>query len=92
MAGKKDIAISAENFRQWLEAMGIPNHQAARLLGISTNSPTNYRQNGAGRTIALACSALMIGLDPWSPQGQAELMALRHILQAIRQATGASGS
>jgi hypothetical protein len=86
MAGKKDIAISAKSFRAWQEEMGTPNHSVAKQLGISTNSPTNYRQNGAGRTVALACSALAVGLDPWSPEGRAEMRALRHVLEAIRSA------
>jgi hypothetical protein len=86
MAGKKDIAITADSFREWQEGLGTPNHLVAKQLGISTNSPTNYRQNGAGRTVALACSAIEVGLDPWSPAGRAEMQALRYVLEAIRSA------
>jgi hypothetical protein len=86
MAGKKDVVISADHFREWQQGLGTPNHLVAKQLGVSTNSPTNYRQNGAGRTVALACSAIEVGLDPWTPEGRAEMLALRHVLQAIREA------
>ncbi|NEV75481.1 hypothetical protein DYI24_00095 [Rhodopseudomonas sp. BR0C11] len=84
MAAKKETAMTAEAFRDWQEGLRIPNHMAARQLGVSTNGPTNYRQNGAGRTVALACSAIEVGLDPWTPEGRAEMRALRHVLEAIR--------
>lgn len=50
--------MSGEEFRAWLSLMEITATEASRLLGVSKNTVTSYRQSGAEERVRLACRAL----------------------------------
>lgn len=56
-------------FVQWLAAMkaaGLARSDAhcGRLLGVSPNSIVTIKKTGADRRTALACAALLAGIEP----------------------------
>ncbi|WP_323034095.1 hypothetical protein [Pararhodobacter sp.] len=59
------MAMTAEDFEAWLDLRGISGREAARQLGVSNDTITKYKRQGAPLYIALACSALCHGLPPW---------------------------
>jgi len=58
--------MTAKDFAAWLDHMKLKKRPAAEALGISRNSVDRYLENGAPRTVALACAAIAFGLPPWS--------------------------
>lgn len=57
-------------FTQWIADMnlaGLAKSDAAcgRLLGRSADQIVRYKQRGADRVVALACRALLHGLEPY---------------------------
>lgn len=50
--------MSADEFRAWLDLMGITATEASARLGVSKNTITAYRQDGADERVKLACRAL----------------------------------
>lgn len=50
--------MSAEEFRAWLDLMGITATEASVRLGVSKNTITSYRQSGAEERVKLACRSL----------------------------------
>ena len=63
--------MTADQFIKWLVAMrmkGIAKSDAecARLLGISANGLVGIKKNGTDQRTALACRALLEGLEPYS--------------------------
>ena len=40
--------------------------EAGRLLGVSANTVVEMKQRGADKRTALACRALLLGLEPYS--------------------------
>ena len=83
MAKARDKVMSAADWAAWLEAMGTSGRQAAKALGVSTNTPVEARKAGAGLTIALACSALAAGLGPWTPANARDAELARDIRSLI---------
>lgn len=64
------IGILGWQFRNWLKAMreaGLATSDAecGRLLGKSADTIVRMKQNGADRTTALACRALLHRLEPY---------------------------
>lgn len=58
--------ISAAELAVWQRTMGLNDSQAMAALGIaSRHTWKKMRREGAGRTVALACAALIRGLKPW---------------------------
>ena len=57
--------MTASEFQAWLNAMKISGAEAARLLGVTKNTITRYRQSGAPRVVGLACSALYHRIGEW---------------------------
>ena len=62
--------MSAEDFNAWLAAMkeaGIARSdlECARLLGITANGILKRKKQGASKETALACAALLVGLEPY---------------------------
>ena len=59
--------MTAAEFRQWREHMGLNRTEAAEALGLSRNMPRRYENAEADvpRYIALACAALAFDLQPW---------------------------
>lgn len=50
--------MSAAEFKSWLELMGYTGAAAAKALGISKASVSNYQREGAPASIRLACRVL----------------------------------
>ena len=84
MAKARDKVMSAADWAAWLEAMGMSGRQAAKALGVSSNTPVEARKHGASLTIALACSALAAGLGPWTPANARDAELARDIRALIR--------
>ena len=63
--------MTPAEFREWLDAMQTSGRisrkswqaDAAALLGASVAAVRNYARIGCNRTIALACAALLAGLE-----------------------------
>lgn len=63
--------MTAIAFNVWLAQMkekGLARSDAAagRLLGVSANSIVTMKRNGADRRTALACAALLKGVQPFA--------------------------
>ena len=63
--------MTPTDFTSWLAAMkaaGLASSDAdcARLLGVHVNSIVNLKRGGADRRTALACQALINGMEPWA--------------------------
>lgn len=58
-------AISPKAFGQWIEDVGKSGAECAELLGVSVATITNYKKRGGDRTVALACAAIIAGLEPY---------------------------
>lgn len=65
--------MTADNFKAWRKEMELSQSAAAKELGLSVDTLTNYeagirRDNGKPviipRHVALACAALKAGLKP----------------------------
>jgi len=62
--------MTSTQFHQWLAAMkaaGLAKSDAecGRLLGRTATQIVTYKRKGCDRAIALACSALLAGLDAY---------------------------
>lgn len=62
--------MNAEMFCEWLALMKYRGHaksdaEAAKLLGVGYSSLMRWKETGADRRTALACSALLEGLGPF---------------------------
>jgi hypothetical protein len=57
--------MNAESFCAWLLKSKLSDRAAARELGCSRNSIVQWRANGAPRYVALACAAILAGLEPY---------------------------
>lgn len=65
--------MTTTDFARWLAAMkaaGLARSDAhcARLLGISANSVLKLKRNGGDMRTALACAALLAGLQPYGDE------------------------
>lgn len=63
--------MTAEAFTRWLAEMkeaslARSDAAAARLLGVSANTVVALKKDGADIRTALACRALLLGLEPYS--------------------------
>jgi len=63
--------MTASAFAAWLAEMkstGLARSDAAagRLLGVSANTVVTLKREGADTRTALACRALLHGLEPYS--------------------------
>ena len=63
--------MSPQAFRAWLAEMksaGLARSaaEAGRLLGKSEDQMTRYKRDGADKTVALACRALLHRLEPYA--------------------------
>ena len=63
--------MTPSSFTAWLaemKAAGLARSDAAaaRLLGISPNAVVAMKKNGADLRTALACTALLAGLQPYA--------------------------
>jgi len=63
-----------EQFKTWRKKMNLSQRQAADALGLSIQALGNYergsryedgREVKIPKSIALACSAIAAGLEPW---------------------------
>lgn len=59
--------MTADDFRLWIETLGISNAEASRRLGLAPNTITAYTKGRwpVPRHVALACAAVSAGLEPW---------------------------
>lgn len=61
--------MSGPEFSVWLELMktsqGLNKKQCAALLGRTPHWVTKAQERGADRVTALACAALLHGLEPF---------------------------
>ena len=59
--------MTPTDFARWRELMSLNRTQAAEALGVSRNMPAKYEAGTAPvpLTVALACAALIRGLQPW---------------------------
>lgn len=69
-SGGSPAWMSAPNFSGWLEEMAKPPFfqsaaGCAALLGVTEATLNNFRQNGADRRTALACTALLHRMEPY---------------------------
>jgi len=69
--------MDADAFDTWLRAMkqfgrARSDAECGRLLGLSKTSILTMKKNGCDRRTALACSALLIGLEPFSGEPHEE--------------------
>ncbi|MGV6875912.1 helix-turn-helix domain-containing protein [Pseudochelatococcus sp. B33] len=71
--------MTPDDFKGWRKTMGYSQAQAAGALGVSKPTIENY-ERGTRReddrpvviphTVALACTALYLELDPWPMAGE----------------------
>ncbi len=57
--------MTAQDFKDWIEFMGLSDAKAAEALGAHRNSMKNWKENGAPKYIELACNALTYRLPCW---------------------------
>jgi transposase len=57
--------MTARAFASWLEAQGLTDSDAARLLGTSPSTIARYREKGGPALLGLACAAVSKGLASW---------------------------
>jgi transcriptional regulator with XRE-family HTH domain len=59
--------MTPADLTQWRDTLGISRAEACRRLGIAPNTWTAYQTGRVviPRYIALACAALIRGLEPW---------------------------
>lgn len=60
--------MNPEQFNRWLEAMkasgrGSSDTEVGKLLGKSRSAVARFKLTGSDRTVALACNALINGLE-----------------------------
>lgn len=83
------------HFREWIRLMGLHGKQVmagAKLIGITnvtTASSTFTGKRKLKETERLAMSAIRLGLKPWTPEYDAELIELA---SALHLPTGVDGS
>lgn len=57
--------MTATQFREWRERLGLNRVEAAAVLGMGRNQPQRYEEGQPiPRYVALACAALEAGIDP----------------------------
>lgn len=57
--------MTATQFREWRERLGLNRVEAAAVLGMGRNQPQRYEEGQPiPRYIALACAALEAGIAP----------------------------
>jgi transcriptional regulator with XRE-family HTH domain len=66
--------MTPDDFKAWRKAMGFTQKEAGEVLGITKWAVENYERGSRReddrpviipRSIALACSAVFLGLEPW---------------------------
>lgn len=66
--------MTPDEFKAWRKAMGFTQKEAGDVLGITKWAVENYERGWRReddrpviipRSIALACSAVFVGLEPW---------------------------
>jgi len=59
--------MTATDFIAWRTHLGISGAEAGRRLGLAPNTITSYERDRSTipTHVALACSALAVGLPPW---------------------------
>jgi len=60
--------MTADQFKKWLKLMDkagwlTTNANLAQLIGVTVNTVMAYKRHGCDRKTALACAALIAGLD-----------------------------
>lgn len=83
-SGKRG-AVSPEQFAAWRDSQGLSMRKAAEVLGVSFNTVAGYERDGAAIQTGFAMAAIAAGLDPWSEKSDAEMKALRSVLEAMRK-------
>ncbi len=63
----KQAAMTPDQFKEWMAAMGYRQSDAAEALGLSldTIKSISSGRRVAGLTVALSCNALYHRLEPW---------------------------
>lgn len=64
--------MSPEDFRAWLDHMGLSQRAAVEKLGITRPTIAKCLREGVELTEALACSAVAAGLPIWRPDMETE--------------------
>jgi hypothetical protein len=64
--------MTADAFNRWLSEMKLANiarsdAACARLLGVSANSVVAWKNDGTDLRTALACAALLAGIEAYGP-------------------------
>jgi len=59
--------MTSDDFNRFTETLGVSRAEVCRRLGISLNTGTKYAHGRVAipRYIALACAALIRGIEPW---------------------------
>lgn len=59
--------MTPADLAHWRDTIGISRAEACRRLGIAPNTWTAYEKGRVPvpRLVALACAALIRGLEPW---------------------------
>lgn len=80
-------AMTGDEFRAWQASVGLNGRAAAAALGISDNTISQSAQgDGFGLTVALACSAIAAGLEPWPIEGAESCKAMAAIHDMLKDA------
>ncbi len=58
--------MSGDDLQDWQKGMRLTQHQSARALGVSLATYKRWLNGRPGQLVALACSALAAGLEPYS--------------------------
>lgn len=57
--------MTGDDFTAWMQHMGYNRLQAAAALGVGRNTVPRWMNEGAPLHVALACTALALGMKPW---------------------------
>ena len=60
--------MTAYDFIEWLDLMWFSDEEAAHRLFVSVDEIIRFKYEGTSKTIALACTAVVVGLPAWNPK------------------------
>jgi len=71
---KWNHSMTPDQFVAWLDSIRASGRvsrkrwqiDAAGLIGVKPATIRNYMRDGCGRTVALACAAVVAGLEPYA--------------------------